>query len=123
LVLTNLDLARAAELMLRGDETAEIRCAVGSLHAQRGVMTPDLFVIDTSAVVITGEGTVDFRDEKYDLALKAKTKRPSLRALRGPVGMHGTFKTRVVGPAMGPVAARVGAAIGLGAVAPPLALL
>lgn len=123
LVLTNLDLARAAELMLRGDETAEIRCAVGALHSQRGVMTPDLLVIDTSAVVITGEGTVDFRDEKYDLALKAKSKRPSLLALRGPIVIHGTFKTPVVGPAMGPVAARVGAAIGLGAVAPPLALL
>lgn len=123
LVLTNLDLARAAELMLRGDETAEIRCAVGSLHAQRGIMTPDLFVIDTSAVVITGEGAVDFRDEKYDLALKAKSKRPSLLALRGPIVIRGTFKSPVVGPAMGPVTARVGAAVGLGALAPPLALL
>ena len=123
LVLTNLDLAHAAELMLRGDETAEIRCAVGSLHAQRGIMTPDLFVIDTSAVVITGEGVVDFRDEKYDVALKAKSKRPSLLALRGPIVIRGTFKQPVVGPAMGPVTARVGAAVGLGAVAPPLALL
>jgi uncharacterized protein involved in outer membrane biogenesis len=123
LVVTNLDLARAAELLLRGDQTAEVRCAVGALHAQKGVMTPDLFVIDTSAVVITGEGAVDFRDEKYDLVLRAKSKQPSLLALRGPIMIRGTFKTPVVGPAMGPVAARVGAAIGLGAVAPPLALL
>jgi len=123
LVLTNLDLARAAELLLRGDETAEIRCAVGSLHAQTGVMTPDLLVVDTSAVVIAGDGSVDFREEKYDLALKAKSKKPSLLALRGPIVIGGTFKTPVVGPAIGPVAARVGAAIGLGAVAPPLALL
>jgi uncharacterized protein involved in outer membrane biogenesis len=123
LVLSNLDLAHAAELMLRGDETAEVRCAVSALHAQRGIMTPDLLVIDTSAVVITGEGTVDFRDEKYDLTLKAKSKRPSLLALRGPIMIRGTFKTPVVGPAMGQVAARVGAAIGLGALAGPLALL
>ncbi len=123
LVLTNLDLARAAVLLLRGDEAAEIRCAVGALHAKRGVMTPDLFVIDTSAVVITAQGNVDFRDEKYDLALNAKSKRPSLLALRGPVVIRGTLKTPVVGPALGPVAARVGAATGLGLVAPPLAVL
>jgi len=123
LVLTNLDLARAAELILRGDETAEIRCAVGALHAQRGIMTPDLFVIDTSAVVITADGNVDFRSEKYDLVLQAKSKRPSLLALRGPITIRGTLKAPVVGPAMGPVAARVGAAIGLGALTPPLALL
>ena len=123
LVLTNLDLARAAELLLRGDQTAEIRCAVGSLHAKAGVVTPDLFVVDTSAVVISGDGSVDFRDEKYDLALKARSKRPSLLALRGPIVVGGTFKTPVVGPAVGPVVARVGAAVALGAVAPPLALL
>jgi len=123
LVLTNLDLARAAELILRGDETAEVRCAVAALHSQRGIMTPDLFVIDTSAVVIEGAGSVDFREEKYDLTLKAKSKRPSILALRGPIVVGGTFKTPVVGPAIGPVAARVGAAIGLGALSPPLALL
>jgi uncharacterized protein involved in outer membrane biogenesis len=123
LVLTNLDLARAAVLLLRGDETAEIRCAVAGLHSKRGVMTPDLFVIDTSAVVITAQGDVDFRDEKYDLALNAKSKRPSLIALRGPIVIGGTFKAPVVGPALGPVVARVGAATGLGLVAPPLALL
>lgn len=123
LVLTNLDLARAAELLLRGDETAEVRCAVAALHAQRGVMTPELFVIDTSAVVITGEGAVDFRDEKYEMTLRAKSKRPSLLALRGPIVIRGTFKAPVVGPAAGPVAARVGVAAGLGALAPPLALL
>jgi AsmA family protein len=123
LVLTNLDLARAAQLLLRGDETAEIRCAVGSLHAKGGIMTPDLFEVDTSAVVISGEGNVDFRDEKYDLTLKARSKRPSLLALRGPIVIGGTFKAPMVGPAIGPVATRVGAAVGLGIVAPPLALI
>ena len=123
LVLTNLDLARAAELLLRGDETADIRCAIGALHATGGVMTPDLFVIDTSAVVITGQGNIDFREESYELALNAKSKRPSLLALRGPIAVRGTFKAPVIGPAVGPVAARVGAAVGLGAIAPPLALL
>src|SRR5262249_20348222 len=58
-----------------------------------------------------------------DLALTAKSKHFSLLALRGPIVIGGTFKTPTVGPAAGPLAARVGAAIGLGFVAPPLALL
>jgi uncharacterized protein involved in outer membrane biogenesis len=123
LVLTNLDLARAAALLLKGDETAEISCAVTALHANAGVVRPNLLVIDSTAVVITGEGTVDLRQERYDLRLKGDSKRPSLLALRGPIVIGGTFKTPVVGPAIGPVAARVGAAVGLGALAPPLAIL
>src|SRR5689334_16631319 len=123
LVLTNLDLANAATLLMRGDETAEIRCAVGQFRARNGVMTPDMFVVDTSAELITGEGDVDFRNEQYDMRLRANSKHASLLALRGPIVVGGTFKKPTVHPAIGPVALRVGAAIGLGAIAPPLALL
>ena len=41
----------------------------------------------------------------------------TLVALRGPMMIRGTFKAPVVGPAIGPVAARVGTAVGLGLVA------
>src|SRR4029079_17871143 len=102
--------------------TSEIRCAVTSLRAKKGVVTPEFFVVDTSAVLITGEGSVDFRAETYDAMLRAKSKQASLLALRGPIVIDGTFKQPVVRPAIGPVALRVGAAIGLGAIAPPLAL-
>ena len=72
LVMTNLDLARAAALLLQGDKTSEIRCAVASFGVANGQMAPQLMVIDTSAVTINGEGSIDFRDEKYDLHLKAQ---------------------------------------------------
>jgi uncharacterized protein involved in outer membrane biogenesis len=123
LVLTNLDLARAASLMLKGDETAEITCAVAAFHAKDGVAAPDLLVVDSTAEVITGEGSVDFRQERYNLRLKGDSKRASLLALRGPIVIGGTFKVPVVSPSLGQVAARVGAAVGLGALAPPLAIL
>jgi hypothetical protein len=109
-------------LLLKGDENAEISCAVAALHANAGVVQPDLLVIDSTAEVITGEGTVDFRQERYDLRLKGDSKRPSVLALRGPIVIGGTFKTPTVGPALGPLAARVGASVGW-ALAPPLAIL
>ena len=123
LVLTNLDLARAAQLLIRGDETAEIRCAIAAVQVKRGVLVPDLMVIDTSEELIRGTGSVDLAAEKYDLRLQADSKQPSLLALRGPVTIGGTFKAPVVRPAIGQVVARIGASVGLGALAPPLALL
>jgi uncharacterized protein involved in outer membrane biogenesis len=123
LVLTNIDLARAAQLLIGGDETAAIHCAVGAFHAKSGVLTPDLFVVDTSAELITGTGSIDFRTEQYDLHLKADSKTPSILALKGPVVIGGTFKAPSVHPEMGPLMARIGASVGLGALAGPLVLL
>jgi uncharacterized protein involved in outer membrane biogenesis len=123
LVLTNIDLARAAQLLIGGDETAAIHCGVAALHVKNGLMTPDLFVVDTSAELIMGTGSVNFADEKYDLHLKASSKTPSILALKGPIVIGGTFKTPTVRPEMAPLMARIGASVGLGVVAGPLALL
>ena len=124
LVLTNLDLARAAALLMRGgNEKAPLHCAIAAMHATHGVLTPDIMVIDSSEELIRGSGNIDFAHEKYDLALSADSKKPSLVALRGPIKITGTFKSPVVKPALGQAIARVGAAVGLGILAPPLALL
>ena len=123
LVMTNLDLARAAALLLQGDKTSEIRCAVAAFGVANGQMIPQLMVIDTTAVTINGSGGIDFREEKYDLRLKAQSKKPSVLALRGPIVVGGTFKTPAIHPEMVPVAARLGAAAGLASIMPPLALL
>ena len=123
LVLTNLDLARAATLLMGGDETAAIHCGVTAFQAKDGVWVPDLFVVDTSAELITGSGSIDFKNEKYDLHLKADSKNPSLLALKGPIVIGGTFGKPTIRPEAGPLVARIGAAVGLGVIAPPLALL
>jgi AsmA family protein len=93
------------------------------MHATRGRLVPDLMVVDSSDELIHGTGSIDFRNEKYDVALKADSKKPSLVALRGPIMISGTFATPVVRPAAGEAVARIGAAVGLGVLAPPLALL
>jgi len=123
IVLTNLDLARAVELLLRGDANSPIRCVVGNLVSENGVMDARTLVIDTGAAKILGEGKIDFRDERYDLKLKAQSKRPSLIALRGPIAIDGSFKNPNVHPVTGQVAARVAASIALGALNPFAALL
>jgi len=105
------------------DSGATIHCAIAALHAKNGEVVPDVMVVDSDDELIHGAGSIDFRNEKYDLTLKAASKKPSLVALRGPIMITGTFANPVVRPAIGEAAARVGAAVGLGILAPPLALL
>ncbi len=123
MVLTNLDLARAAQLLLRGDTNSEIRCIVADFVVEDGTMFARRLVMDTEVEKIVGDGSIDFARERYDLTLDAKAKRPSIVALRGPIVVDGTFRSPRVHPAMGPVAARVGASVALGAALTPLAAL
>jgi hypothetical protein len=124
LLLANLDLANATELLLRGDHNAPVYCVVVSGNMREGAFTPQLFVVDSADEKITGEGEIDFRDERYKLRLDADSKRPSLMALRAPIHIEGTFKHPRVAPEAGPVAARVAVAVALGALlTPPAALL
>ncbi len=123
LVLVNLDLANAAKYLLYGDPNAPVHCGVLTARVHDGRAAPDTFVVDSSEETITGDGTIDFENERYDLRLVADSKRASLLALRGPIRVGGTFKHPEVRPEIGPVVARVGAAIALGVVATPIASL
>ena len=123
IVLTNLDLARAVELLLRGDAKSPIRCIVSHWVSDNGIMDAKTLVVDTEAAKILGDGRIDFRNERYDLKLKAQSKRPSLIALRGPIAIEGSFKSPNVHPETAQIAARVGTSIALGALNPLAALL
>jgi uncharacterized protein involved in outer membrane biogenesis len=122
-VLTNLDLARATPLLLGGDRSSRIHCIVADFVAKDGTMFARSLVMDTDVEKVVGEGSVDLAQERYDLTLDAKSKRPSLLALRGPIVVTGTFKSPRVQPSAGPIAARVGAAVALGATLTPIAAL
>jgi len=121
--LTNLDLARAAQLLLKGDEKAAIRCVVADFVAEDGRLAAKTLVIDTDAEKIVGGGNIDFAKERYDLTLNAESKRPSLLALRGPIVVDGSFSAPQVHPAVGPLAARIASSVALGALNPLAALL
>ena len=123
MVLSNLDLANAAQLLLRGDANAAIRCAVADFAIENGQWGARTLVVDTAAEKVIGQGSADFKNEKYDFRLEAKSKRPSLMALRGPIIIDGSFRTPRVRPAAGPLLARVGASVALGVALTPIAAL
>lgn len=102
---------------------AEIECLIGDFGLQRGTLSTRTLLLDTDAHVVTGGGTVDLGRERLDLRLRTDTKRPTIASLPTPIGIGGTLKNPSIQPEVAEAAARAGAAIGLGVLFPPLALL
>jgi len=121
--LANLDIQHTVGILARGDKPVALRCVVADFVAQNGVLHPRNFVIDSEHTVVRGEGEVNLGTEALGLRLVAQPKDGSLIALRGPIRIDGTMGNPVVHPELGGAVARAGAAIALGAIAPPLALI
>jgi uncharacterized protein involved in outer membrane biogenesis len=121
--LSNLDLANALLVLLRGDRNIPIRCMVADLEWNHGVVQPRQFIFDAQHTTLVGEGHADFKDETLDMRLVAKPKDKSLLSLRGPINVRGTFAQPSVMPDLARLGARGAAAAALGAVALPLAFV
>jgi len=118
-----LDIAESLGLFARKktDETVPIRCMVADLGVQNGVISPRVFVLDTTDTTVVVEGPADLRTEQMDLAIKAYPKDPSILAVRTPITVKGSFAEPHPGVRKGPLAARGAAAVVLGTLLTPFA--
>jgi hypothetical protein len=120
--LIGLDIAKSLGLAITGDKQVPIRCIVVDAPVRTGLIEPKIFVVDTAVSTITGEGAVDLGQETLKLTLQAHPKSPTL-SVRSPIEVGGTLKQPTLRPEVGPVAARAGGAIVLGALLSPLATI
>ena len=102
---------------------AEIECMIADFALQRGALRSRTMLLDTDAHVVGGSGGLDFGQERLDLRLRTDTKRPTVASLPTPIHIGGTLKNPAIQPELAEAAARAGAAVGLGILFPPLALL
>lgn len=121
--LAGLNLGGALRTKLSGDKPIPIRCAYGDFAVRDGVMTTRALAFDTTDTVVTGTGNISLRDETLDLVMRPKPKVRSLLSLRAPLYVRGTFKNPTFKPDYMRIGLRGAAAIGLGLIAPPAALL
>lgn len=119
--LSNIDLAKALPLLIKGDEKTQIRCMVANFKAENGVLNSQTLVMDTQDTKITGEGSINLKEENIDIRLTAHGKSLSPLALHGPINIRGKFAKPDVGVDKPQVGARVGVAVALGALLGPLA--
>ncbi len=123
LEFAGLDLAEILKFTLGKDRTVPIRCIVGDFAVRDGVMNTRTLLFDTTDTVVTGRGTISLTDERLDLRLSPLPKGPSIFVLRSPLHIRGTFKDPTIRPDAGRLSLRGAAALALGAIAPPAAIL
>ena len=81
-----------ASIVSSTDENqSNINCAVGRWQVNDGLMTPDIFFIDTSKIRICGEGEIDFVSKKIDLVISPTAKKPEFFSLATPLKVQGSF--------------------------------
>ena len=118
-----LDVAQGLGILLRGDRMLELHCARLDGSFKAGVLRPRTAVLDNRDSRIDVDGRVNLADETLDLRVVAHPKDFSLLTLRSPVRLQGTLgdpRVALEGKALG---GKVLAAIALGALGPPAALL
>ncbi len=73
------------------ENQSTINCAVGRWTVRDGVLTPDVFFIDTSKIRICGKGQIDLRKGMIDLIIAPSAKKPEFFNLATPLEVHGSF--------------------------------
>ncbi|HYZ23017.1 MAG TPA: AsmA family protein [Rhodopila sp.] len=120
--LTGLEFGNALLSALGMPQKTQVQCFVGDLVLQQGVVDFRALTLDTKEAITNVGGTVDLGRETVDLDLKTDAKHFSIGSLPTRIHVGGTFKNPAIRPGA-EVAARAGAAAGLGVLFVPLAVL
>jgi len=120
--LTGIDVGKGVGLLLtQKNARAAIRCSVMDFQAEQGVLDARTFFIDTTDVLIKGQGSIDLGAERLDLQLKGEPKKLRFTRLRTPITVGGTLAHPRVGIDAGKLAGQGAVAAALGTVLTPLA--
>ena len=121
--LSGLEFGNALLSALGIPNRATLECLIGRFALHHGVLQTQTMLIDTSEAVISGRGNIDLGHERLEYSIKTEAKHFTIGSLPAPIGITGTFKKPSIGPDLATLGVRGGAAVGLGVLFPPLALL
>jgi hypothetical protein len=122
--LLGIDVTRGLGLLLAKDQSEMgVRCAVADFQAKDGVLSVRNLVFDSDTVLTTGKGTINLRDESVDLTLQGAPKEFRMVRMAAPVTIGGHLGSLKPGVKPGAAPLQVGAAVALGVLFPPLAVL
>lgn len=121
--LSGLQLGDAILSALGLPARTQVQCFVADLALRQGMLNTKAVLIDTEDALISGFGDINLRDERLDYTLWTEPKHFTVGALTTDIQIRGPFSGPAVRPEMVELGARAGAAVGLGIVALPLAIL
>jgi uncharacterized protein involved in outer membrane biogenesis len=120
--LLGLELGPAFFAAIGIPNTEAISCAVADFTLQKGIFASRVLEVNTTEHVITGGARVDLAREVLRMTLRTDPKHFTIGKLATPVTISGSFKDPHFAPAP-ELAERTGAAVALGLLFPPAALL
>ncbi len=121
--LSGLELGNAVISALGIPRRATLQCFAADFALRHGVLQTQTLVLSTSEADVLGSGDIDLGREALDFQIRTLSRHFSVGSLPTPIRITGTFKHPSVAPAAGPLAARAGAAVGLGILLTPFAAL
>ena len=121
--IAGLEFGNALLSALGIPQRANLECFAADFTLTHGMLDTKTLILDTSEARVQGTGDVNLADEDIDYKLKTASKHFSVGTLPTPIDITGHLKAPSIKPEIGPLAARAGAAVGLGILFPPAALL
>lgn len=121
--LSGLQLGEALLSSLGLPEQTRVRCLIGDLALGRGALATRTLLLDTEGDRTTVQGSLDLRTETLSALLRTRSKNFTIGTLATPIQVGGTLKNPQFTPEGGELAARGAAAVGLGLLLAPAALL
>ena len=118
-----LDLAQALGVLIKGDDSLPVYCAVADLAVDKGALRPRVMVLDTRDSTVWVDGSLSLAQETLDLRGIVVPKDFSPLALRTPLNVRGSFADPQVSLQAGPLAGKLAASALLALVNPLAALL
>jgi uncharacterized protein involved in outer membrane biogenesis len=88
-----LNIGKVLSLMIRGDRDIDLHCGAIAFDVRQGSGKSKAIVVDTEQTRTEGVGTIDLREERWDILLTPQPKKPGLLTRRGSIRTHGTFRT------------------------------
>jgi len=91
--LADLQIGSALVLYIAGDNKIPIRCAIGRLKFEHGLVAFDKTLMDTQKSVLHFDGTAALKTQELQSKITADTKRFDLLDLHSPVLIEGKIRS------------------------------
>lgn len=121
--LLGIDVAETFGFLVAGDKPNPVNCLASRFELAEGVATASTFILDTDDTVVEARGNINLAGETLFLDVMPHPKDWSPLSVRSPIEIRGTFGAPEVQPKTSTLLGRLGAALALGVVMPPAALL
>jgi uncharacterized protein involved in outer membrane biogenesis len=120
---SDLDIAQALPLFLGKDKSTKIRCGVTDFDVKDGILKSKVVVLDTHDSLVTGNVSINLKQELISARLDAKPKDSSIFSAQIPITLSGQLKSPSVGLDGKKVGEKGAAAVILSSIFTPFAAL